>query len=299
MLVATLCLFVGLGCAEPTATPAPVPQAEAAPEMDVPPRDNTLPRASPNASVGQTIGVTEVDVTYARPSQRGRTLYGELVPYGEVWRTGANEATVFTTSTDLMVEGQALPAGTYSLFTIPGEDTWTVIFNETAEQWGDYEYDEAEDALRVEVEPETDEAAEMLTLSFTDVTDDEAVFHIHWGDVRVPVRLAADTEAIMLERGEASVAEATTWQAPYQYAAYAVRDSIHLDAAQSWLARSIEMDRNPTNVRMLAMLHAKRGEWAEAVSTGEEALDLARAQDSEPNWVSSLEEQVAQWRERS
>ncbi|RMG72406.1 MAG: DUF2911 domain-containing protein, partial [Bacteroidetes bacterium] len=98
-----------------------------------------------------SIGTAEITINYGSPAAKGRTLWGDLVPYGAVWRTGANEATTFTVSQDVTIEGQTLPAGTYSLFTIPGESDWTIIFNKTAEQWGAYEYDEAADALRVKV----------------------------------------------------------------------------------------------------------------------------------------------------
>lgn len=155
-----------------------------------PGRANDEPRQSPNAAVVQTIGTTEVLVQYGRPSAKGREVFGSLVPYGEVWRTGANEAATFTASADVTVEGQRLPAGTYALFTIPGEDSWTVIFNRTAEQWGAFNYDEAEDALRVEVEPAAIPMQEQFQILFEGVTGDAAVMHLHWDTVGVPVRIA-------------------------------------------------------------------------------------------------------------
>jgi hypothetical protein len=151
-------------------------------------RGNEEPRTSPNAAVSQTIGTTEVRLTYGRPQVRGRTIFGELVSYGQVWRTGANEATTFSVSSAVTIEGESLPAGTYSLYTIPGPDAWTLIFNNVANQWGT-QYDQSEDALRVEVSPESASQQEMLTFLFENVTNTRGTCVLHWADVRVPFEI--------------------------------------------------------------------------------------------------------------
>lgn len=156
-------------------------------------RDNDEPRASPNASIGQTIGTTDVTLTYGRPSMRDRDIFGALVPYGEVWRTGANEPTTITFSSDVTVEGEPVPAGTYALFTVPGEDAWTVILNSGTEQWGAMEYDEGQDVLRTEVTPMAGETMEMMTFSFEDVGETEGRLVLHWDDVRVPVTIGTNS----------------------------------------------------------------------------------------------------------
>lgn len=125
---------------------------------------------SPPATASGTVGDADIEISYHAPSARGRTIMGDLVPYGEVWRTGANNATTISLSSDVKVEGQDLPAGKYALFTVPGENEWVVIFNKVTEQWGAFNYDEAEDALRVTVSPsETDEFVE--TFKFDVVGD--------------------------------------------------------------------------------------------------------------------------------
>jgi hypothetical protein len=156
-------------------------------------RGNEEPRVSPNAAVSQTIGTTEVRITYGRPQVKGRTIFGELVPYDEVWRTGANEATTFSVSSDVTIEGESLSAGTYSLYTIPGTDNWTIIFNNVANQWGT-NYDQSKDALRVEVTPESTSSREMLTFLFEDVTDTSGTCVLHWADMRVPFEIQVSTE---------------------------------------------------------------------------------------------------------
>jgi hypothetical protein len=153
-------------------------------------RGNEEARASPNAAVSQTIGTTEVRITYGRPQVKGRTIFSDdgLVPYGEVWRTGANEATTISFSSDVTVQGESLAAGTYSLYTIPGPDSWTIIFNDTAEQWGT-NYDNSKDVLRVDATPASAPSREMMTFLFTDVTDTSGTCVLHWADVRVPFEI--------------------------------------------------------------------------------------------------------------
>ena len=138
-------------------------------------------RPSPPAEAHAVIGDRKVDVYYSSPAVKGRTIWGSLVPYGKVWRTGANEATVFETSGDLIIGGKTLPAGKYALFTIPGEKEWTVIFNSVWDQWGAYKYDAAKDVLRISARPEKSTAYHER-LKF-DISDNEVV--IHWENMRV------------------------------------------------------------------------------------------------------------------
>lgn len=154
-------------------------------------RGNDEARVSPNAAVSQTIGTTEVRITYGRPFVNERTIFSEdgLVPYGEVWRTGANEATTISFSSDVTVQGEPLSSGTYSVYTVPGEETWTIIFNDVANQWGT-EYDESEDVLRVEATPETASHREMMMFYFTDVTDTSGTCVLHWDETRVPFEIS-------------------------------------------------------------------------------------------------------------
>ena len=166
---------------------APAPAAAA--QMTIPQRGTDEPRQSPNAVVGQTIGTTEVTVTYGRPSVRDRDIFGALVPYGEVWRTGANEPTVITFSDDVTVEGEAVSAGTYAFFTIPGDDAWTVILSTDTAQWGAMAYDEGKDVVRVTVTPTEGDDMEMMTITFENVTATEGTLVLHWDETRVPVRI--------------------------------------------------------------------------------------------------------------
>jgi Protein of unknown function (DUF2911). len=151
-------------------------------------RGSEEPRTSPNAAVSQTIGTTEVRLTYGRPQVNGRTIFGGLVPYDEVWRTGANEATTISVSSDVTVEGEPLPAGTYSLYTIPGPDSWTIILNNVANQWGT-QYNQNEDALRVDVAPGSAPQHEMMTFVFEEVTNTSGTCVLYWAEARVPFEI--------------------------------------------------------------------------------------------------------------
>ena len=142
---------------------------------------------SPNASVSQTIGLTDILVTYGRPGVRDREIFGGLVPYGQVWRTGANESTVVVFPEDVRVQGESVPAGTYSLYTVPGEDEWTIILNNKL-SWGTA-YDEAEDLLRVTADPQESHFVEQMMIYFEDITAESGDLVIHWANTKVPVTI--------------------------------------------------------------------------------------------------------------
>jgi hypothetical protein len=145
-------------------------------------------RISPKATVKQTVGFTDITIDYSRPGVKGRTIWGGLVPYNAVWRAGANEATKITFSTDVKINGKKLKAGSYGFFAIPTEKNWTLIFNKIADQWGAFEYNDVEDALRIEVTPEKENNCwqEWLAYTITKTSDSTAVARLEWEKQRVP-----------------------------------------------------------------------------------------------------------------
>jgi hypothetical protein len=146
-------------------------------------------RKSPPATAKSKVGAATVTIDYSQPSVKGRTIWGDLVPYDKVWRTGANEATTFETTKALKVEGKALPAGKYALFTIPGEETWTIIFNSEPKQWGAYKYDESKDVLRVKVDPEENDMVEQLTFEIIE-EDGEGLVYLSWEKIMVAFEIS-------------------------------------------------------------------------------------------------------------
>ena len=157
-------------------------------------QSNASKRLSPSAKAQATLGDLNITINYSQPGVKGRTIWSVLVPYGKVWRTGANEATTFKVNKDVLIEGQLLPAGRYALFTIPGKETWTIIFNKEADQWGAYNYDQAADILRVEV-PSSD-AAFTESLTFDIRTDEEntASVSMKWGEQSFSFEVAPTTQ---------------------------------------------------------------------------------------------------------
>jgi hypothetical protein len=150
-------------------------------------------RVSPKAGVEQIVGLTDINISYSRPGVKGRKIWGDLVPYNKVWRAGADEATKFTFSSDVIIEGKKLPAGSYSFFVIPNEKEWTLIFNKTADQWGAFEYNESQDALRIKVKPKKSEHQEWLAYTFSDMAKNSAIINLVWEKIKVPFKIEVTT----------------------------------------------------------------------------------------------------------
>lgn len=207
------------------------------------------PMTSPHATVSQRIGMTDVTIDYHRPSVRGREIWGGLVPFGEVWRAGANENTTFTTTDSLLVEGEELPAGTYGLHMIPSQGGWTVVFSKMADAWGSFSYDESEDALRVTVRTERNDWVEQLTYGFDDVSDTMALAYLTWEELKVPFQLEAPQEHILAAiRRQLRGLPRFTWQGWQQAAQWCLQSDVNLDEALEWAEESLERNENAQNL---------------------------------------------------
>jgi len=238
----------------------------------------TLPEASPKAVLSQTIGIAEVQVVYHRPAVKGRAIWGTLVPYGQVWRAGANENTTISFTHPVSVAGKALDAGTYGLHMIPTEGDWTIIFSRNATSWGSFFYNESEDALRVKVTPQVSDFRESLQYEFSGLSDSTAVLSLSWEKLRVPIPIAFDTRALILSnirevylRGLAGF----SWQGFNAAAQYAFRNGGSLTEALAWADRSLEINENFTNLRTKAAILEKMGKEADAKSLRDRSLKEA------------------------
>ena len=236
-----------------------------------------VPDASPEASVGQTIGVTEVRINYHRPAVNKREIWGKLVPYNEVWRAGANENTTISFSSDVTAGGQKLAAGTYGLHMLPTDKDWTVIFSNMASAWGSFSYDPKEDALRITVTPQPAEFQERLGYSFEDPTDTAAVLAMRWEKVKVAFPIGVDTPQLVLAsiRRELRGLPRFSWQGWNQAAAYCLRANINLDEALQWSDRSLAINENFSNLRVKAGLIEKKGDVRAAEALRARSLPLA------------------------
>jgi hypothetical protein len=257
-----------------------------------------LPRPSPKATVTQTVGVTEISIHYNQPGVKGRTIWGELVPYGEVWRTGANENTTITFGTPVKIGGTELPAGTYGLQTIPTQDQWTVIFSKDAELWSAFNYKPENGALRIQVKPRpAAEPVERMRFTIENATDNAAEVVLAWEKLEVPFTVEVDTPKL----AAAAAGEAIRWQTPYQAANWCIQNDTCLDDAARWLEASIALTPTYPNQRAKATLLAKKNDYQGAVSWGEKALAAAKASQQPPPQatLADFEKQIGEWKGKS
>jgi hypothetical protein len=256
-----------------------------------------VPRVSQKATVSQTVGVTKIEIVYSRPGVKGRPIWGALVPYNEVWRTGANEATVITFSDPVTVEGTAIPAGTYELATIPTATEWTVIFNRDKDIWGAFSYKQEDDVLRVKVKPQPAEFTEWMTFSFPTVGTDSTEVALTWEKVKVAFGVKVDTNGITLAKTRAAVAGAAAddWQTPYRAASYCIQNDVNVAEAATWLDKSIGIKPTFGNLGVKARYLAKKGDVKGAIETGARAIQVGKAADPKTD-TSALEKLIAEWK---
>ena len=275
-------------------------------------------RPSQKASVMQTIGVTDITITYSRPPVKGRTIFADapasmaarakgeatldnqnerkpgepIVPYDHVWRAGANEATMFVVTDDVLINGQPLKAGTYSMHTIPGKEEWTIIFNNDAGQWGSFTYDEKKDALRVKTKPQTvSDNQEWLVYSFDPVSENSATVNLRWEKVRVPFTVEVkDIKAAWRGHADALIAANPTNEVlPLQVANTYARDK-NWDQALKFVDQSIKLKETFPNLSAKANILWGAGKKEEAMTVADAAI--AKGKTDKAN-TAAFEKRVA------
>jgi hypothetical protein len=261
-LVATsgLCLAAGLFAQTPPA-----------PKID-------FPAASPAASITQRVGLTDIQVNYARPGAKGRKVFGGLVPYDHVWRTGANTATKISFSTPVKLNGTEVPAGTYELFTIPGVTEWTIIIHKNMSQWGAYAYDQKNDVARIKAVPQPlSTSLETLAIGFNDLRDESATMAIAWEKVRVPVSITVDVKSILVPQIEAVMASGGEKLPYFPAAMYYFENNIDLKKAAAWMDAAIAAQPDAFYmVYRKALILEKMGDKAGAAATARISLEAAQ-----------------------
>ncbi|TMQ18958.1 MAG: DUF2911 domain-containing protein [Deltaproteobacteria bacterium] len=241
-----------------------------------------LPQPSPAATVEQTVGITTVKVVYHRPSVNGRTVWGQLVPYNEPWRAGANENTTVTFSSDVKVGGKPLKAGTYGLHMIPTQREWTIAFSNMSVAWGSFTYDPKEDAVRTTVTPRAESTSEeRLSYGFDDVTDTKATLVLRWEKLAVPVPIEVDTPKVVMAsvraelRGIAGFRQDTLTQA----ARYWLRNGGNLDEALKFTDTALQRGGGFQSRMVRAQILEKKGNAREAEAERKKAQDIATEND--------------------
>ncbi|MGO9088211.1 MAG: DUF2911 domain-containing protein [Candidatus Sulfotelmatobacter sp.] len=238
-----------------------------------------LPRASQHARVTQRIGITDITVNYHRPLVNGRQIWGKVVPYGDVWRAGANENTTISFSDPVTIEGQPLDKGTYGLHMIPGENQWTVIFSKNATAWGSFTYKQDEDALRVNVKPQTAEFHDALAFDFDEVKPDSTVVTMRWDKVAVPFKVAVKVNDIVVAslRQQLHGLNQYYWDTWDDAASYLVANKIDLDEALKDEDQSIQVEERYDNLMDKSKILAAMGRNQDAEMFRTKALDMANA----------------------
>jgi len=243
------------------------------------PTELNIPRVSQRGTVSQRIGLTDITITYHRPAVGGREIWGKTVPYGKVWRAGANENTTLTVSSDGSVEGKPLAAGTYGLHTIPDKDQWTVIFSKNSTSWGSFSYDEKEDALRVTVKPQAAESFEVLTYVFDDVKPDSATAVLRWEKLAVPFHVSVDVKAVVLQsiRNELRSVGGFSWGGYDEAAQWCLDNNYNLEEALKWEDTSIQNEARFENYETKSRILEAMGRKEDSAKVLSAAFDKANA----------------------
>src|SRR2546422_2385954 len=242
--------------------------------------DLILPDVSQAAEVKQRIALTDITITYHRPLMNGRKIWGALVPYGKVWRAGANENTTIEFSDPVSIEGQPLAKGVYGLHMIPSPDSWTVIFSKTNTGWGSYSYDQKEDALRVNVKPRPlAEMKEALEFEFEDLKADSTAVTLKWEKLGVPFTVSIKDAEQTLEniRAQLKGRGQFTWQALDEGAQFCLARKINLDEALGWADASIQNEERFDNLSTKADILKALNRPDEAKTAWNHALEIAKA----------------------
>jgi len=250
------------------------------------------PRPSPNATITQTVGVSHITIDYSCPGVKDRIIWGELVPFGKIWRTGANEVTSITFDDPVEINGNTLEAGTYGIHTLPGEKEWQIIFSGDTEVDAGSQFDEKKEVLRINVVPEEAPFLERMAFTFTNTTDNKTTANLLWEKLRVSFDLSVDTEELMLKKSR----EMLSWGPSTQAATYCLSNDVNLDEGFRWIKASVLLDEVYWNTRILAQYQNKLGMKSEAISTMEKAIELGSKMESAPFDYERMKEMLADWK---
>ena len=258
------------------------------------------PRVSPASEVEQMVGLTEIEIEYSRPSMRGREVFGNLVPFGKVWRTGADNSTKISFDTDVIISGKKIQSGTYSIFSIPNKESWEIIFYSDVELWGvprDWSENKIVFSSMFDVKKlKKRNTVETFTISFNDLTNNDVNMSISWENTLVDIKIEVPTRS-MVESDINKVLSDNPKSSDYYAAAVFYRqENTNLDKALEWMNKAIEMNESPRfwQYRQQSLIMAANDKFADAVDAAKKSLNLAIEADNQ-DYIKMNRESIAEW----
>lgn len=237
-----------------------------------------MPQASPSAKIGQKIGLTDVTVDYSRPSVKGRKIYGELVPFGQVWRTGANGAAIITFSTDVQIDGKNVPKGQYAIYSIPNKDQWTIIISKETKLWGAIGYTAENDLMRFTTASfKTSRKYETFEITFNNMTDNSAELSIKWEKTRVNFKISTEVDEIVMAQIKELVIDKETQDPSMLYSAanYYFTNQKDIPLALSWISKAVASDPKYWTMHLKAKIEMTLGLKTEAFESATKSKEMA------------------------
>ncbi|AKQ45577.1 hypothetical protein TH63_07830 [Rufibacter radiotolerans] len=261
-----------------------------------------LPQASPRVNVTYTIGVTEITINYGAPGVKGRTIWGKLVPYGQVWRAGANEATTIKFSTEVKISQETIPAGIYTLYVMPqDEDNWTLILSKQKGLWGTEGYDPAQDQIRLPFSPKKSPFHETLQYTVTNIQPNSGNLTLNWADqqLEVPVRVETHDQTMRLIKEALDHSKKTDWSVYAEAVNYLLQQNQDHELALKWVNKSIDIEENFYNTWLKAKLLAQNNEYMEALELNKKAQRLGKkTKESYQTYADEIEDDAVLWKEK-
>ena len=259
----------------------------------------TTPQPSPKATVEQRVGLTDISIEYSRPGVRGRTIFGDLVPFGKTWRTGANSNTKVTFSSDVSIDGQTLNAGSYGLYTVPNENSWEIMFYAESDNSGvPRDWDNTKVVAKTSVEVYSMPMnVETFTITFDDVSGTSATLGILWEKTYVGIKLEVPTDKLVSETIDAVMAASPEAGDYYNAAIYYRQQDLDIKKANEWMEKAMSLTEKPAfwQLRQQSLIYAKMGETEKAIAVAEKSLELSKAAGNEA-YVKMNTQSLAEWK---
>ena len=258
------------------------------------------PRVSPASAIEQMVGLTEIEVEYSRPSKRGRDIFGNVVPFGKIWRTGADNCTTISFSTDVVIDSQTIQSGKYSIFSIPNKESWDVILYSDTDLWGvPRDWDENKIVFKSNYQinkSANNSVKEMFAISFDNVTNNDVDMIFSWDDVSVKVNIVVPTRRIVSDNIKKVMGGSPSPSDYYSAAVYYKQENINMDTALKWINKAIDLFENPRfyQLRQQSLIMAANKKYSDAIAVAKESLRLSIEADNK-DYVKMNKESILEW----